>query len=494
MTTPSLADISELYLHETSDTIDKLSNPEDYSTTSLDDFLDHLRKAQEHDKRMKKIRESQAMLLRISSHSTPISKHEKLHQTSGPHQIGESLGSISESRNTDGMQIDSRKLYEVFERFLEEKLAKEAGEAPKKKPSNPITSCNVFETPLRKKFAVSELDSGDTSNGEEIEDTFDNDAKRFAPKSYKNGPPLPITTPPRSNGTELEGTDDTIAEEPQRHQRREDQYPSQNKNQSVSDICKPFEMPPKVELEDVDVDDLKLEAPSVTSEVIYKPSIAELKRELEQKTEMNQEQENEILYLRSQLEKLAISQYKERESPRNHNLKSETTALKSTSDEETQVLENEEIDKDVPGQDVTRSLVVESTQTEIAKRLVVESTQTEAKEIGVTEENVDASFRPYYRKLGLHKVDELSDVAKGNVIKNMMLSMLVTDFDHLDTMAPKIGEYLRMTLRFLDAVHEELYQCGEFRPLRYLRDYGVEDMAELEACLIGMRSKLDFRR
>lgn len=104
----------------------------------------------------------------------------------------------------------------------------------------------------------------------------------------------------------------------------------------------------------------------------------------------------------------------------------------------------------------------------------------------ISSETVDACFRPYYLKLQLDKVDGLSDVEKSNVIKNLMLSLLVSDFDHLQKMAPRVGDYLRISSRFLDKLHSRFYECGEYCPLRYLRDYAVETMDDFQACLDGM--------
>ncbi|PVH18291.1 uncharacterized protein CXQ87_001211 [Candidozyma duobushaemuli] len=104
----------------------------------------------------------------------------------------------------------------------------------------------------------------------------------------------------------------------------------------------------------------------------------------------------------------------------------------------------------------------------------------------ISSENVDACFRPYYSKLQLDKVDGLSDVEKSNVIKNLMLSLLVSDFDHLQKMAPRVGDYLRISSRFLDKLHARYYECGEYCPSRYLRDYAVETMDDFQACLDGM--------
>ncbi|KAF3985329.1 hypothetical protein FT663_05110 [Candidozyma haemuli var. vulneris] len=106
--------------------------------------------------------------------------------------------------------------------------------------------------------------------------------------------------------------------------------------------------------------------------------------------------------------------------------------------------------------------------------------------IPINGENVEACFRPYYSKLQLDKVDGLSDVEKSNMIKNLMLSLLVSDFDHMRTMAPRVGDYLRITSRFLDKLHARFYECEGYSPSKYLRDYSVESMEDFQECLDGM--------
>lgn len=432
----SFADVSELFLHATSDYTDKLSFSEDLSTRTLGDFKEHLQRAKEHDLKMKKSR--LPLGITSSSHSTPIPRHPRHARSRSDFSRSNEPVAHRDEMN----DIDSGKLYEMFEQFLKERMAKH-----KPKNQSRVESFNVFETPIKKNHEESELDSGELSMNEEVEDTFDHEHRKQAGRSPK-GQQLPETTPPQSSGTNFENTDETIADR-------------QHEEEQVSDVCKPFEMP-KVELEDVDVDDLAVDANYPKRKSEAPPTIAELKKELEQKTEMNQEQANEISYLRSQLQKMAVSQYASSE-------KNKTSNTRYWEEQKTQS---------------TQTVLPEQKQSQT-------QTEKEVETPAVTAETVDPQFRPYYERLGLAKVDTLLDVEKGNVIKNMMLSMLVTDFEHLDTMAPKIGDYMRLSLKFLDAVHEQLYGCSEFRPLRYLRDYRVLDMGAFQDCLDEMLCNLE---
>ena len=102
------------------------------------------------------------------------------------------------------------------------------------------------------------------------------------------------------------------------------------------------------------------------------------------------------------------------------------------------------------------------------------------------ETNLPEQFRPYYLRLQLHKVDELGGAEKSNLIKNLMLLLLVSDFDHISVMAPKVGTYLRVTTAFLDSLHERLYPDVEMKPLQYLRNHRIDINDGLQQCLDGM--------
>ncbi|OBA23029.1 hypothetical protein METBIDRAFT_29571 [Metschnikowia bicuspidata var. bicuspidata NRRL YB-4993] len=106
------------------------------------------------------------------------------------------------------------------------------------------------------------------------------------------------------------------------------------------------------------------------------------------------------------------------------------------------------------------------------------------------QDNLPQQFRPFYERLQLHKVDALGDSEKSNLIKNLMLLLLVSDFDHLSVMTPKVGAYLRITTAFLDSLHAKLYPDQDMQPLQYLRNYNIDINDGLEACLDGMRRLL----
>lgn len=103
---------------------------------------------------------------------------------------------------------------------------------------------------------------------------------------------------------------------------------------------------------------------------------------------------------------------------------------------------------------------------------------------------VPERFREYYGRLKLEKIDGMDRVALANTIKNMLLSFLVTDVESLPTSSVKIGRYLKLTGKFIDRVHEILYD-SEVQPSTYLTNghFGPE-MAELAACLDGMAAKI----
>lgn len=108
----------------------------------------------------------------------------------------------------------------------------------------------------------------------------------------------------------------------------------------------------------------------------------------------------------------------------------------------------------------------------------------------VTENTLPVDFKKYYRSLGLDKVDELSELQCKNIIKNIMLSLLVTDFEHLPQKMQQLGLYIEHTANFIDDVHQALYGSMDLNPLDYLLKVNQDVNQGFEECLAGMTSLL----
>ncbi|CUM65486.1 uncharacterized protein PRCAT00003130001 [Priceomyces carsonii] len=119
------------------------------------------------------------------------------------------------------------------------------------------------------------------------------------------------------------------------------------------------------------------------------------------------------------------------------------------------------------------------------------------KEIGkklqlIDEETVSREFQGYYSKLQLYKIDRLSKVEMSNLIKNMMLSLLMSDYDNLPYNAVKYGKFLKLSMNFLDTLHSVIYKDQNviITPSSYLRNPELDDenLNNLLTCLQGLLS------
>ncbi|KAK6456533.1 uncharacterized protein RJT20DRAFT_45323 [Scheffersomyces xylosifermentans] len=111
--------------------------------------------------------------------------------------------------------------------------------------------------------------------------------------------------------------------------------------------------------------------------------------------------------------------------------------------------------------------------------------------------NVDSRFSEYYNKLGLEKVDSMTKVEMSNLIKNLMLSLLISDFSNLAANATKYGKFLKLALRFMDHLHEIVYlqQCAEVKPSYYIKTRGDNaNLSNLQECLNGMIENIKLLR
>ena len=109
--------------------------------------------------------------------------------------------------------------------------------------------------------------------------------------------------------------------------------------------------------------------------------------------------------------------------------------------------------------------------------------------------SLEGKFREYYKTLHLDEVDKLSGLEMSNLIKNLMLSLLISDYENLPSNARKYGKFIGVSLKFMDTIHKQLYRepTGDINkditPSYYLKnDQGFvdQDLENLQSCLNGM--------
>lgn len=444
MATPSTADLSESFAHLTLDNTDKLSTTDEISVHSLPDLHAFLELARQHDKHIVSDGLSHRHEFEnavISNHLTPLLKNESLkHEnlfwgsTPGAPQMQKQV-----INNMDGAA-----LFKALQPFIDQYMSQRAGQTQSAE-HNDDGHENYLDLDLK------------------VEDTFDN-IRRHSIES--NRPSSPLTSPPQSSESHFTDSRGTFVDEdvcrpiphftsgrqtdakqtathsgPHAHeinieQHREFQTP-ENEIQTDAEA-------PQVDLPDLTTDEIDL---GQHNNQANENTIAQLRLELEQYKQDNAGLINELQFLRKQ--------------------------------------HKDTIDTGTP------AITAAETKFKMENRGAQTANETErpAKvedEVAVDMESIPEEFRPYYQRLQLAKVDTLTSVEKSNLIKSIMLSLLVSDFDHLPLAMPQVGSYLRMTSKFLDDLHSRLYRNNEVGPLRYLRDYNLNTSDGLQECLDGM--------
>lgn len=106
----------------------------------------------------------------------------------------------------------------------------------------------------------------------------------------------------------------------------------------------------------------------------------------------------------------------------------------------------------------------------------------------ITKDSLPDILKPYYQKLQLAKVDQCSEIECRNLLKGIMLSLLISDFDRLPTRVRQLGLYINLSAKFLDTLHNSLYGHTAVTPLDYLFEENLDANDGLEECLAGMTS------
>lgn len=110
----------------------------------------------------------------------------------------------------------------------------------------------------------------------------------------------------------------------------------------------------------------------------------------------------------------------------------------------------------------------------------------------ITKKNIPMKFHEYYDRFALDKVDTLSKTEMSNLIKNIMLSLLITDFNHLPEVSSKVGKFIRFLCLFMDRMHSNFFDDAHYttRPSTYLRDYRY-NIDDLGSCLDILYNKVE---
>lgn len=514
MATSSTGDFSESFLHLSLDFTDRLSSADDWTTRSLDDLLSYLQLAKLHDHEAAperpQTKEPETCGLKFSSQSTPL----VLHARERCYSLSSVENSVREKPEIPSVEsekpVDAEALFKALQPYLEKFISQNhvavhsmwnsdhtnaAGQklGPKETDTELQTETKtqtqigqkgrnsyhilphpqqegdhkMHENPrLQKHHRRGHLDELDHLDMElRIEDTFDHARRINSDGTIRYG--SPGTTPPESSrGSQFVDSRCTMIE--QEEMTKPEAAAAHKTREHLGSVA------PQLDLPNLTMDHIDLQLPEEPEE-----TVAQLKLQLEQYKQDNTELVNEVRYLRGQSEmrekgeKTIVPHYL-LDLPDDAALPMNKNAIPRGSESRKEYAPN---NMDMNSQPSKPSSAPEPGPADILLERL-------------TEENVPEEFRPFYHRLQLDKVDQLSEVQKSNMIKNVMLSLLVTDFDHLPSMAPKVGAYLRLSARFLDELHGRLYQSSEMRPLLYLRDYGMDLGNGLEECLAGMLSKI----
>lgn len=465
MATSSTADFTESFAHLTLDNTDNLSTTDELSVHSLPDLQAFLELARHHDNKAKNDHKNQFRPGAISSHLTPLIRNDGYFQRrsrvmENPSELSD-YKSTHHNRNNNSAttgEAEAAALFKTLQPFIDEYLARHDG--------GHLASGNHFIHHEQ-----------DLDMDLKVEDTFDKVRRRSI---ESNRPSSPLTTPPQSSESRFTDSRGTFVDEdlcqpitnPENYKHAK--FGSNMYRSSISDptvqgghflgkrfahsdseldadsVPESVGEPPQIHLADLTTHELDLDVkdPHATEK-----TIAELRMELEQYKQDNSEMINELNFLRKQANDQTAGNHK----PNNSQGVSNPTNPADSSAGAQQL----------------------HTSTEIPET-----------EKPMDESNIPEEFRPYYRRLQLHKVETLTSAEKSNLIIRIMLSLLVSDYDHLPSVMPQVGSYLRLTSKFLDNLHRKLYDNNEVGPLRYLRDYNLHTDDGLEECLNGMFNML----
>lgn len=98
-------------------------------------------------------------------------------------------------------------------------------------------------------------------------------------------------------------------------------------------------------------------------------------------------------------------------------------------------------------------------------------------------DSVPYEFRRFFEKYHLEELDTLLKVEVTNKLKNVMLTLLISDYDNLHKNCVKYAKFIKASMRFMDDIHNLMYIETNMRPSLYLKDGEVDQM---QRCFDGM--------
>lgn len=133
------------------------------------------------------------------------------------------------------------------------------------------------------------------------------------------------------------------------------------------------------------------------------------------------------------------------------------------------------------------NLASQNKNTELVNEINALKRQLGDPSCSISRDSISDEFKKYYDKLQLSRVDSLTKVELSNLVKNIMLSLLISDFEHLPSVSVKIGKFFKLIASFMDQLHSIVYDDSStsVKPSHYLKSYefGTDELA---SCLNGM--------
>lgn len=103
----------------------------------------------------------------------------------------------------------------------------------------------------------------------------------------------------------------------------------------------------------------------------------------------------------------------------------------------------------------------------------------------ITRNKISPPFQIYYDKLQLEKYNDLTKAQLVNLIKNILLTLPISDFDHLSCNVELYGKYIKLSTSFLDELHSKLF-ANQTKPTYYLKEArNIDQLRKCLECVLG---------
>lgn len=109
----------------------------------------------------------------------------------------------------------------------------------------------------------------------------------------------------------------------------------------------------------------------------------------------------------------------------------------------------------------------------------------------LTINTIDPSYKHYFTKLNLDKIDNLSKTKLSNTLKNMLLKLMI-NYDELQIQTDRSVKMTKLVLSFIDDLHREIYPESPC-PLIYFDENQTDSDINLALCLDELTRVLGFK-